>query len=139
MSPRIGRNDPCWCGSGNKYKFCHLDRDNESRLPFSAVAAEVRRAGDHRTCFHPLASAKSCGRVISAHTLQRSRVLKAIADDAHHEHIYAAAELVGEAIFELMKAAIEKNSAAKQRAVATFAQNVVAAIVQTHERTREST
>jgi len=21
---RIGRNDPCPCGSGKKYKFCHL-------------------------------------------------------------------------------------------------------------------
>jgi hypothetical protein len=21
--PRIGRNDPCWCGSGTKYKKCH--------------------------------------------------------------------------------------------------------------------
>jgi preprotein translocase subunit SecA len=20
---RIGRNDPCWCGSGKKYKKCH--------------------------------------------------------------------------------------------------------------------
>ena len=20
---RIGRNDPCWCGSGMKYKKCH--------------------------------------------------------------------------------------------------------------------
>ncbi|MBA2255631.1 MAG: SEC-C domain-containing protein, partial [Thermoleophilaceae bacterium] len=20
---RIGRNDPCWCGSGKKYKRCH--------------------------------------------------------------------------------------------------------------------
>jgi hypothetical protein len=20
---RIGRNDPCWCGSGQKYKKCH--------------------------------------------------------------------------------------------------------------------
>jgi hypothetical protein len=28
---RIGRNDPCWCGSGKKYKNCHLelDRANE--------------------------------------------------------------------------------------------------------------
>ncbi len=24
---RPGRNDPCWCGSGKKYKFCHLDSD----------------------------------------------------------------------------------------------------------------
>lgn len=23
----IGRNDPCWCGSGNKYKKCHLPDD----------------------------------------------------------------------------------------------------------------
>ncbi|MFO0747917.1 MAG: SEC-C metal-binding domain-containing protein [Myxococcota bacterium] len=22
-----GRNDPCWCGSGKKYKKCHLDGD----------------------------------------------------------------------------------------------------------------
>ncbi|HBQ75903.1 MAG TPA: hypothetical protein DD663_03385, partial [Exiguobacterium sp.] len=20
---QIGRNDPCWCGSGKKYKNCH--------------------------------------------------------------------------------------------------------------------
>lgn len=25
---RPGRNDPCWCGSGNKYKKCHLGADN---------------------------------------------------------------------------------------------------------------
>jgi methionyl aminopeptidase len=23
----LGRNDTCWCGSGKKYKRCHLDRD----------------------------------------------------------------------------------------------------------------
>lgn len=23
----VGRNDPCWCGSGRKYKHCHLDED----------------------------------------------------------------------------------------------------------------
>jgi preprotein translocase subunit SecA len=22
--PKIGRNDPCWCGSGKKYKLCHM-------------------------------------------------------------------------------------------------------------------
>ncbi len=25
--PKIGRNDPCWCGSGKKYKHCHLKTD----------------------------------------------------------------------------------------------------------------
>ena len=31
----LGRNDACWCGSGKKYKRCHLDRDQlklQSRL-----------------------------------------------------------------------------------------------------------
>ena len=23
-----GRNDPCWCGSGRKYKSCHMQQDN---------------------------------------------------------------------------------------------------------------
>jgi hypothetical protein len=25
-----GRNEPCWCGSGKKYKKCHLDADEEA-------------------------------------------------------------------------------------------------------------
>jgi hypothetical protein len=25
--PKLGRNDPCWCGSGKKYKHCHLRQD----------------------------------------------------------------------------------------------------------------
>ena len=23
----LGRNEPCWCGSGDKYKRCHFDSD----------------------------------------------------------------------------------------------------------------
>ncbi len=26
---RIGRNEPCWCGSGKKYKTCHLSFDDK--------------------------------------------------------------------------------------------------------------
>ena len=25
--PRVGRNDPCPCGSGKKYKKCHLPQE----------------------------------------------------------------------------------------------------------------
>ncbi len=28
---KIGRNDPCWCGSGRKYKTCHLGFDERIR------------------------------------------------------------------------------------------------------------
>jgi hypothetical protein len=27
VSPRVGRNQPCPCGSGKKYKYCHLGND----------------------------------------------------------------------------------------------------------------
>jgi hypothetical protein len=27
----IGRNEPCWCGSGRKYKTCHWKSDEEKR------------------------------------------------------------------------------------------------------------
>jgi hypothetical protein len=36
--PTPGRNDPCWCGSGKKYKKCHLDSD-ETPGPQSAAPA----------------------------------------------------------------------------------------------------
>ncbi|MBN1773864.1 MAG: SEC-C domain-containing protein [Deltaproteobacteria bacterium] len=26
---QLGRNDPCWCGSGKKYKHCHYDADQK--------------------------------------------------------------------------------------------------------------
>ncbi len=29
MSFKIGRNDPCWCGSGKKYKVCHEQFDEK--------------------------------------------------------------------------------------------------------------
>jgi len=42
--PRPGRNDPCWCGSGKKYKKCHLAADEESERPNSARATKGRAA-----------------------------------------------------------------------------------------------
>ncbi|HEV2391457.1 MAG TPA: SEC-C domain-containing protein [Verrucomicrobiae bacterium] len=32
MSAKPGRNDPCHCGSGKKYKRCHLPLDEQARL-----------------------------------------------------------------------------------------------------------
>ncbi|MFA6474227.1 MAG: SEC-C metal-binding domain-containing protein [Patescibacteria group bacterium] len=39
MTKKIGRNDPCHCGSGKKYKKCHHDADNNPPTPedFQAV------------------------------------------------------------------------------------------------------
>jgi preprotein translocase subunit SecA len=34
----LGRNDPCWCGSGKKYKHCHMRRDEQSKRARTAAA-----------------------------------------------------------------------------------------------------
>jgi preprotein translocase subunit SecA len=39
----VGRNDPCWCGSGKKYKQCHL-REDQGRAS-STVATGGNAAG----------------------------------------------------------------------------------------------
>ena len=43
----LGRNDLCWCGSGKKYKKCHLPKDeaDQREAKYAAmVAARARRA-----------------------------------------------------------------------------------------------
>ena len=40
--PKIGRNDPCHCGSGNKYKKCCLAKDEAAERD-SLVKAQARR------------------------------------------------------------------------------------------------
>jgi methionyl aminopeptidase len=39
---RPGRNDPCWCGSGQKYKKCHLEADSRGAVQASPVRAARR-------------------------------------------------------------------------------------------------
>ena len=81
---KIGRNDRCWCGSGEKYKKCHLDRGRLPRVTRQETLTEIRRAENRRVCFHPLASKDSCGPVIKAHSIQRSGSgLNAIARRGH--------------------------------------------------------
>ena len=38
-----GRNDPCWCGSGKKYKKCHLDSDETPQSAAPAIGGEYDR------------------------------------------------------------------------------------------------
>jgi hypothetical protein len=39
MPAALGRNDPCHCGSGRKYKQCHLDQDEAAAREARASAA----------------------------------------------------------------------------------------------------
>src|SRR5690242_10426843 len=41
---KIGRNDPCHCGSGQKYKKCHLAKDDAAKSAELAAAAAAAAA-----------------------------------------------------------------------------------------------
>src|SRR5580698_490327 len=88
---KIGRNDPCWCGSGQKYKRCHLNREAETRLPFAAIAQQTLAVAKIEHCLHPSAAPDVCDKVISAHTIQRSRVLDRITDSDNHVRTFYSA------------------------------------------------
>ena len=84
MSAGAHRNEPCWCGSGKKFKKCHIERHKERALPPEAIIRQARSAGAWKTCLHPDASAETCGKVIGAHTLQKRRTLRHLIDSSNH-------------------------------------------------------
>ena len=84
MPPKLGRNDKCWCGSGRKFKRCHLGREAQSRPGIQETIERFRKIFEKGRCLHPKASASVCSRkIISAHTIQRNGHLSAIARDSH--------------------------------------------------------
>jgi hypothetical protein len=46
---RPGRNDPCHCGSGRKYKQCHLDKDEAALRAARAKEAPAAAPADADT------------------------------------------------------------------------------------------
>lgn len=83
MIKKTGRNEQCWCGSGKKYKKCHLNRSTEQSHPISRLIAELKST--HKECMHPDANNDSCDRkIIDAHTIQKNGPLKSIMDESSH-------------------------------------------------------
>ena len=39
----ISRNSACWCGSGKKYKKCHIYQDRESSLNNLKLSGKMKR------------------------------------------------------------------------------------------------
>lgn len=46
---KIGRNDPCWCGSGKKYKTCHLGSDVDGKTAPVVKTVEAGNLSPIRT------------------------------------------------------------------------------------------
>jgi preprotein translocase subunit SecA len=59
-SKQIGRNDPCWCGSGKKYKQCHM-RSDQGLEPAPAGSADGAQAARAASKPQPAASVVPAG------------------------------------------------------------------------------
>lgn len=80
---RLGRNDLCWCGSGRKFKKCHLHRQREQ--PENPYEALKKTAAFNRKpmCLHPNAPGECSDKIVRAHTIQRGSSLSRIAENGH--------------------------------------------------------
>ncbi len=90
---KIGRNDICWCGSGVKYKRCHLsadespsgvaDYDEHSRRQDAQRAKEFFTSSRTRLmCLCPPSMTKDCStQIVRSHTVQRRRALSLIGEN----------------------------------------------------------
>jgi len=78
-----GRNDLCWCLSGVKYKYCHLNRESKEKIEFGQALHINYGIFNDKKCLHP--DKENCsGKRIRAHTIQRNGGLKKITDTSNH-------------------------------------------------------
>jgi hypothetical protein len=82
MIKEIGRNDPCWCGSGKKYKQCHINKGQEKEIPSYEISKDFISSIKFKTCKVPNTIKEECSkRIIKAHTISKSANLKYIQRD----------------------------------------------------------
>ena len=78
---KIGRNEPCPCGSGKKYKKCCLDKPEEQRYA-EAVSNSINNIKNEariKNCLHP--NHDECSeKIVKAHAIQNNRILNRIAE-----------------------------------------------------------
>lgn len=82
---KLGRNEKCWCGSGLKYKKCHLDRSEEEAISRSEAIKTSNKISSRECCMVPEELSNKCTKkIIHAHTVSKSGSLSTIADDTNH-------------------------------------------------------
>ena len=87
MKNKISRNSPCWCGSGVKYKKCHLNREIQDLPSQWDLIKKHKVEFGRKYCLCPEEYPTKCqGNIIKAHTISKSKSLKTI---ARNQHIYS--------------------------------------------------
>ena len=90
---KLGRNEKCWCGSGKKYKHCHLDRESQEPFPRSEAIKRFKSAFSKKMCLAPSSWSNECdGKIVQAHTVSKSGSLKKI---ARIGHVYSLKPILG--------------------------------------------
>ena len=90
---KMPRNSPCWCGSGKKWKKCHLGRASQPPIRLGAQTSRLYREFQKGYCSHPEASSDNCSdKIVRAHTVQRGGGIAAIAENGHVVSAKSAAQ-----------------------------------------------
>jgi hypothetical protein len=105
---KIGRNDPCWCGSGKKYKHCHMRQDESGR-----------RSSLDTTESEPSSSATVPARVMQTRDLAR-QLLPQASPDKRQEIENLLTEMDEAIEFEDKRSQIETASQALEAHRAEF-------------------
>lgn len=90
MSSKIGRNEPCYCGSGMKYKHCCLKNDSKEEVDndkqFKKYMSEVfLHKKEFKKCYHSIDKNNCNNEVISSHSISKNSSLHKISEG---EHVY---------------------------------------------------
>lgn len=84
MASGAARNQSCWCGSGKKFKKCHLLIEQAARQRPDQLEGGLRKRLGRQECMCPPSMRSECtGRIVSAHTISRAASLNALAVDGH--------------------------------------------------------
>lgn len=78
----LSRNDPCWCGSGKKFKKCHIDRVQQEPLGRATLEEHAKRSAKV-CCAQSLNDSLCTTRIVKAHTVSKSGCLKQISHNGH--------------------------------------------------------
>lgn len=88
---KIGRNDPCWCGSGRKYKQCHEAFDR--KMEHYAHLGHIVPTHDMLKTPEQIAGIK-----------ESAKINVAVLDDiAEHIHVGMSTEEIGQRVYQLTK------------------------------------
>ncbi|MFH0772273.1 MAG: SEC-C metal-binding domain-containing protein [Candidatus Omnitrophota bacterium] len=81
---KLGRNEPCWCSSGKKFKKCHYGKEHDAPPTPEELKRLLKETFDKSYCLYSEAESGKCiGKIVKAHTIQRNGGLSKIAQNNH--------------------------------------------------------